>query len=1074
MKSSFDPTWYLQQYPDVAYSQMDPFTHYEHHGRLEGRYPRALIAKGLEDKLWGGFAQRAETDLLLLTKNSYVPREEFYYACWALARWYASSCDWSKSKKYLSLLDNDSPRFIPDRGVKILKLQAACMSKDEATLSAEVKKHHNITPLDHNISLALASVTNCPHCLQNRSQHCEKVEILNEIYKAANLSHISLIYKCNPASIDNIRSHKAERSRFGDAKISIIMPAYNAADFIETAINSILSQTWGNIEVLVVNDCSIDDTSKVVQRLQASDSRISLIEHLERQGAYKARNTALKYVTGDYIANHDADDWSHPQRLEIMMQTLHSSDGNVAVIADWVRTTKDLNFITPRIEDSLIDPSVSTILFKRSVLSNTGGWDNVKVAADSEFFERIKHIYGECSVVRSLPGVPLVIARHVDSSLTNLSTTHWRTDFYGLRKNYRQAYTAWHKRTLLADLKIAPDTPRSFPSPPGNLYTPVTLKYDFILMGSFSNTHKDALAIHRLVMKLLNQGKLIGLFHWPNYNAEALEEIEDTYLDLSAQGILSIIDCNEHLETNYNIVLEKSYLANPLSSLPSIKFGRCLLKNPDDSCAFIDKLSSDFLDDANIVNDSGYFWPEWYLTTNIDVRSSGQDPLTHYLKHGIHEGRDPSPHFIEELYLQRFPGLKQFAFPPFLHYIKFGRHVGHSLLNPVIAGKKDRISDRPTILVAAHAAGATIFGAERCLIDVLLRFEELEYNIIITSPNAVNARYIEELRNLALKVIIIPCRPWHSASDTGNWAVDRFCSVIDDERIDFVLANTIMQREPIIAARSKSIPNAIYVHESPAHDKELSSTIGLPAEEIMREVSNLADNLFYTSKYAAENFNTEDNPLIISNIIDANTFDLPAPPTANKVIFGLISSNTEKKGILDLLKIAKSVETSTPNAQFLIIGPETDLIRSLKNSKDNHTISKNIVFAGYMTDSVTAISHVNVVLNLSHCQETFGRTVLEGMAARRPVIAYAWGAIPELVQDNFSGYLVQPLDTNAVADRVSYLSGSISEIQRLGENGRAHAQKLFSPEVMRSQLSRALNHLINPPENLDELLKKEL
>lgn len=100
-------------------------------------------------------------------------------------------------------------------------------------------------------------------------------------------------------------------------KVSVIIPAYNTGKYITKAINSALSQTLTNIEVIVVDDCSSDDTVKMVQKID--DPRLKLILNEENMGAGGARNKAIAAAQGKWIAVLDSDDWYAPQRLEVLV-----------------------------------------------------------------------------------------------------------------------------------------------------------------------------------------------------------------------------------------------------------------------------------------------------------------------------------------------------------------------------------------------------------------------------------------------------------------------------------------------------------------------------------------------------------------------------------------------------------------------------------------------------------------------------------------------------------------------------------------------------------------------------------
>jgi glycosyltransferase involved in cell wall biosynthesis len=99
-------------------------------------------------------------------------------------------------------------------------------------------------------------------------------------------------------------------------KVSVVIPALNAAAFVGEAIRSALAQTLSDLEVIVVDDGSTDETAAVVQGFMAGDARVRLIRHEAPRGVSAARNTALRAATGAWIALLDADDEFTPLRLE--------------------------------------------------------------------------------------------------------------------------------------------------------------------------------------------------------------------------------------------------------------------------------------------------------------------------------------------------------------------------------------------------------------------------------------------------------------------------------------------------------------------------------------------------------------------------------------------------------------------------------------------------------------------------------------------------------------------------------------------------------------------------------------
>ncbi len=114
-------------------------------------------------------------------------------------------------------------------------------------------------------------------------------------------------------------------------KISVIIPVWNAEKFLEQTINSVLNQTYKNIEIVCVNDGSTDGSLEILQRMQKNCSMEFVIINQENQGGSAARNAGLDIATGDYIAFLDNDDIYHPQYLEILYYKLKETNCDLSI-----------------------------------------------------------------------------------------------------------------------------------------------------------------------------------------------------------------------------------------------------------------------------------------------------------------------------------------------------------------------------------------------------------------------------------------------------------------------------------------------------------------------------------------------------------------------------------------------------------------------------------------------------------------------------------------------------------------------------------------------------------------------
>lgn len=113
--------------------------------------------------------------------------------------------------------------------------------------------------------------------------------------------------------------------------ISVIIPVYNRESTIERAAKSVLDQTYKNLELIIVDDCSTDKTADVIKSI--NDSRIKYVKHPSNQGACVARNTGIANAKGDYIAFQDSDDCWRPDKIELQLKCLNEFCADICFCA---------------------------------------------------------------------------------------------------------------------------------------------------------------------------------------------------------------------------------------------------------------------------------------------------------------------------------------------------------------------------------------------------------------------------------------------------------------------------------------------------------------------------------------------------------------------------------------------------------------------------------------------------------------------------------------------------------------------------------------------------------------------
>lgn len=256
-------------------------------------------------------------------------------------------------------------------------------------------------------------------------------------------------------------------------RITVIMPAYNAEKTIEHSIRSILNQTWSNLELIVINDCSIDRTLDIIEKLALTDSRVKIINNPANVGAYVSKNLGLMLAEGNYITGHDADDWAFPQRLEHHMNLIRSEPippraSNTRMIRMEENGYLPLYPFGAFCHDGVMRVASITCMFEASFLRDTlGGWDCSRFGADSEIISRCKMVIGdEFKNYKSLS----MICLDEPTSLTN-HPTHGVSKSTGIspsRKFYKEQWQNWQKAIDKDNVRLEfPHVNRKFEVPEG-------------------------------------------------------------------------------------------------------------------------------------------------------------------------------------------------------------------------------------------------------------------------------------------------------------------------------------------------------------------------------------------------------------------------------------------------------------------------------------------------------------------------------------------------------------------------------------------------------------------------------
>jgi len=195
--------------------------------------------------------------------------------------------------------------------------------------------------------------------------------------------------------------------------VSVVIPCYNTAPYVAEAINSALQQTYSNIEIIVVDDGSTDNSPAIIKQLAADNNFVYIRQ--ENAGVSSARNTGIHQAKGEAIVTLDADDWMYPDNVQEKMDLLRKT--NADMVFSWAEVTNHKLEMQHYFKGAAIDdfpvnvfdfapppvPSPSSVLVKKSALVGAGLFDTaLSVSADLDMWIRISMEYKVCKVEKAL------------------------------------------------------------------------------------------------------------------------------------------------------------------------------------------------------------------------------------------------------------------------------------------------------------------------------------------------------------------------------------------------------------------------------------------------------------------------------------------------------------------------------------------------------------------------------------------------------------------------------------------------------------------------------------------------
>lgn len=468
----FDTSFYTQRYPEVVRSGLNPLVHYILHGEAQGFERRAPDRRKLihaankkisliKRKYYTlGFTEQPLLDL----QNIIEQHDRGYLrglAALELALKHLrlrTDADLKRALHYVNVghASDDTKELL--QRLYTTELLCHYFLGDIAAGKKTYFKAKNAQLLNVDILLAAANL---------ETDISDKLKRINQALDLANVSRVFLDGSSKLTRYDQLHAqsgNKLDKSEQA-SKISVLLAAYNAEHTIPTTLRSLQEQSWQNFELIVIDDCSTDNTCKVVEDFASRDSRIRLLQMQQNGGAYIARNAGLDVATGEFVTIHDADDWSHPEKLATQVQFLIANTHVIGCTSEQARAKANLEFSRLSGQGNLLIRNTSSFMFRRQLVKEQlGYWDTVRFGADSEFIKRIQLIFGKHAVEHLATG-PLSFQRDTEDSAVGDKFFGTVAGWFGARQEYYEAQQVAHQQHRFKYTNSPQQRPFAAPNP---------------------------------------------------------------------------------------------------------------------------------------------------------------------------------------------------------------------------------------------------------------------------------------------------------------------------------------------------------------------------------------------------------------------------------------------------------------------------------------------------------------------------------------------------------------------------------------------------------------------------------
>lgn len=360
--------------------------------------------------------------------------------------------------------------------------------------------------------------------------------------------------------------------------VSIIIPTYNCSDTMGYVMDSVLSQTWKNIEVIVADDCSTDQTAGIVRGYLQKDKRVKFIRTEANSGLFVAMNKALQIAKGEFVTCQDQCEWAHPEKISIQAGHLVGNPDYTANISRRIKVNSNLEPLRAEHSGLFIQNNIRSLMFRRQrVMTSLGFWDSVRAGADEEMLFRLRRKFSDKRICYLETG-PLAFLLEETSSFAKKRNPDVSP---GALREYMESFKSFLAKNDSPSYEF-PLKARRYPVPEpfwpvaekktnGRRHFDVLLASEFRLPGGTTTSNVEQIKAQRAA------GLKTGLVHLKRYDINTSEPIRDKIRAEIDGDLVQMVVPGEKVSCDLLVVRHPPVLKDFQLFVPDIQVGHLLV-----------------------------------------------------------------------------------------------------------------------------------------------------------------------------------------------------------------------------------------------------------------------------------------------------------------------------------------------------------------------------------------------------------------------------------------------------------------------------------------------------------------